>query len=138
MKTLGNRRKARILAFQGLYSWEVSQCDPSELFAFSWSREEPSEDIKVFASLMIKGTVAHIAEIDERIKKSLKTWDFERLERVNLAILRISTYALLYQKDIPPGVTIDEAVEITKEYGTADSFRFINGVLDNIQKHLDG
>ena len=60
------------------------------------------------------------------------------MEKVNLAILRMSTYALLYQKDIPHGVTIDEAVEITKEYSTADSYRFVNGVLDNIKKQIDG
>lgn len=138
MKTLGNRRKARILAFQGLYSWDITQCDPAELFEFSWSKEEPSEDIKTFASFMIKGTIDNLKEIDDKIRDSLRKWDFERLERVNLAILRISAYALLYQKDIPHRVTIDEAVEITKEYGTADSFRFINGVLDNIKKQIYG
>ena len=138
MKTLGNRRKARILAFQALYSWDITGSELSDLFSYSWSREEPLEEVKVFASFLIKGTVENLTEIDDRIKKSLKKWDFERLEKVNLAILRMSTYALLYQKDIPHGVTIDEAVEITKEYGTADSYRFVNGVLDNIKKQIDG
>ncbi len=138
MKTLGNRRKARILAFQALYSWEINGSELSELYSYSWSREEPAEEVKVFASFLIKGTIENLPEIDGRIKESLKRWDFERLEKVNLAILRMSTYALLYQKDIPHGVTIDEAVEITKEYSTADSYRFVNGVLDNIKKQIDG
>jgi transcription antitermination protein NusB len=138
MKTFGNRRKARILAFQGLYSWDITQCDPAELFEFSWSKEELSEEVRTFACLVIKGTIENLPEIDEKIKQSLRKWDFERLERVNLAILRISIYALLYQKDIPHRVTIDEAVEIIKEFGTADSFRFVNGVLDNIKKQIDG
>jgi len=125
------------LAFQGLYSWDITQCDPSDLFTFTWSREEPAEDIKVFASFVIKGTINNLTEIDSKIKGSLKKWDFGRLEKVNLAILRMSVYALLYQKDIPHGVTIDEAVEITKEYGTPDSYRFVNGVLDNIKKQIE-
>ena len=134
---MGSRRKARILAFQGLYSWDISQCDPEDLFSFAWSREDVPHDIGAFASLLIRGTVDKLTEIDERIKKSIKNWDFNRLEKVNLAILRMSTYALMYQKDIPARVTIDEAVEITKEFGTPDSYRFVNGVLDNISSNLN-
>ena len=136
MKNLGNRRKARILAFQGLYSWEINRESSVNLVTFSWAKEEVPEEIRIFASLVIKGTIENLEEIDERIRKSLKKWDFNRLEKVNLAILRISTYALIYQNDIPHGVTIDEAVEITKEFGTSDSFRFVNGVLDNISSNL--
>ncbi len=136
MKNLGNRRKARILAFQGLYSWDINREGEKDLLTFSWAKEEVPEEIKIFASLVIRGTIENLEEIDDRIRNSLKKWDFNRLEKVNLAILRISTYALMYQKDIPHGVTIDEAVEITKEFGTSDSFRFVNGVLDNISSIL--
>ncbi len=137
MKNLGNRRKARILAFQGLYSWEINRNDTEEIYQFGWTKEEVAEEVKAFASLLIKGTIENLTAIDEKIKKSLKNWDFKRMEKVNLAILRISTYALMYQKDIPHRVTIDEAVEITKEFGTSDSYRFVNGVLDNISNTLN-
>ena len=76
----------------------------------------------------------NIRSLDDQIRLHLKKWSFERLSRVDLAILRTSTYALLYQKDIPFSVTIDEAVEIAKKFGSPESYRFVNGVLDGIRK----
>jgi N utilization substance protein B len=70
------------------------------------------------------------------IKKHLQTWDFSRLNRVDLAILRMSVYTLMYQNDMAPSIVIDEAIGISKEFGTDDSFRFINGVLDSIRRTL--
>ena len=136
MKSIGNRRKARILAFQALYSWDMASLAPEELLKFDWTNEDTAEEIRIFAGLLIKGAIDNASEIDDQIKSSLKNWDFDRLEKVSLAILRMSIYALLYQRDIPPKVVIDEAVEITKEYGTDDSYRFVNGILDNIKKKL--
>jgi N utilization substance protein B len=136
MKGMGNRRKARILAFQALYSWDISSVEAEELLQFDWTLEDNLDEVKIFAGFLIKGTIENVDEIDTLIKDSLKKWDFDRLEKVSLAILRMSIYALLYQKDIPPKVVIDEAVEITKEYGTDDSYRFVNGILDNIKKKL--
>ena len=127
MKGIGNRRKARILAFQALYSYDISAGSLEDLFQYDWVREEVSDDIKTFSSFLVKGAVDNLDEIDELIKSSLRNWDFDRLEKVSLAILRMSIYALKYQKDIPPKVVIDEAVEITKEFGTDDSYRFVNG-----------
>ncbi|NPD71523.1 transcription antitermination factor NusB [Oceanispirochaeta sp. M1] len=134
---MGNRRKARILAFQALYSYDISAAQLEDLFQYTWVKEELSDDIKIFSSFLIKGAVDNLDEIDELIKGSLQNWDFDRLEKVSLAILRMSIYALKYQKDIPPKVVIDEAVEITKEFGTDDSYRFVNGILDNIKKKID-
>ncbi|QEN07696.1 transcription antitermination factor NusB [Oceanispirochaeta crateris] len=134
---MGNRRKARILAFQALYSWEISSTEMEDLFQYDWAKEDLTDDVKVFASFLIKGAIDNLPEIDQLIKDSLRNWDFARLEKVSLAILRMSIYALMYQKDIPPKVVIDEAVEITKEFGTDDSYRFVNGILDNIKKKID-
>jgi N utilization substance protein B len=72
--------------------------------------------------------------VDGAIKRHLEHWDFSRLNKVDQAILRVSVYCLLYQPSIPASVTIDEAIDIAKEYGTDDSYRFINGVLDGIRK----
>jgi N utilization substance protein B len=82
------------------------------------------------------GTLEHIEEIDEVLKKRLEHWDFTRLGKVDLAILRISIYALLFQKDIPASVTIDEAIDLAKHYGSEDSYRFVNGVLDGVRRQL--
>ena len=72
--------------------------------------------------------------VDAAIKSHLQNWSFERLKRVDLAVLRLGAYSLLYQRDIPAQITIDEAIEIVKEYGSEDSYRFVNGVLDGIWK----
>lgn len=135
---MSSRRKARILAFQALYAWDVSSTPLHELLAFHWLDPDKStnldEDMRVFSSLMIAGTLENIAQVDAEIKRHLQHWTFERLKRVDLAILRVATYSILFQNDIPAQITIDEAIEIAKEFGAEDSFRFVNGVLDGIWK----
>lgn len=135
---MASRRKARILAFQALYAWEVSGTALPELLSFGWLEPERFEAVeeehRIFARLLIAGTIENIAAVDEAIKAQLENWSFERLKRVDLAILRVGTYSLLFQRDIAVQITIDEAIEIAKEYGSEDSFRFINGVLDGIRK----
>jgi len=132
------RRKGRILAFQALYSFDVGSIDLQSLLTFSWVEdsmlEKMGEESLTFARLLIKGTVDNLPVIDEKIKANLCNWDFDRLNRVDLAILRISVYPLLFQKDIHPTIIIDEAIDISKEFGSGESFKFINAVLDNIQK----
>jgi len=99
--------------------------------------EGAAPETLVFAQLLIQGALDDLPHIDEVIKGQLENWDFARLNKVDLALLRMSVYCLLHQRDIPATVTIDEAVDISKAYGTADSYRFINGVLDGIRKKLD-
>lgn len=135
---MASRRKARILAFQALYAWDASGTSSRDLLSFSWLDEEKREtlegDMRAFASLLIAGTIENIGTVDEAIRSNLLNWTFERLKRVDLAILRTGAYALLFQRDIPAQITIDEAIEIAKEYGAEDSYRFVNGVLDGIWK----
>ncbi len=144
-----SRRKSRILAFQALYSWDVSKAPIEDILNFSWLQKdseikegiesEPSEtlkDDKTFASLLIAGTIDHVDEIDKVIESYLsEDWSMERINKVALAILRTSTYEILFQKDIDPKISIDEAVHIAREYGTDDSYKFINAVLDKIGKN---
>ena len=134
-----SRRKGRILAFQALYSWDVSQTPLEDLLKFSWARNDDSEEAPgeeyVFASLIIKGAVEHINEIDELIKKHLSSsWTLERVNKVSLAILRTSIYEMKFQTGSQPKIVIDEAVGIAREYGLEDSYKFINAVLDKIGK----
>jgi len=72
------------------------------------------------------------------INQKLEHWTFDRLRKVDLAILRVGCYSILYQKDIPAGISIDEAIEIAKEYGSDESYRFVNGVLDAIKRNEEG
>ncbi len=135
---MASRRKARIVAFQALYAWDASSMGFDELLSFSWLGEDSAastdEELKTFAGLIVSGTIENIVTIDTDIKKHLEHWAFERLKKVDLAILRVSIYSLIFQTDIPAQITIDEAIEIAKEYGAEDSYRFINGVLDAVWK----
>lgn len=135
---MGSRRKARVLALQALYSWDFTSKSSGELGSFEWLDEERrakyEDDTLMFARLIIQGTLENIEEIDTKIEEQLEHWDFSRLARVDLAILRFSIYGLLYQSEIPASVTIDEAIDLAKQYGSGESYRFINGVLDGVRK----
>jgi N utilization substance protein B len=142
---MASRRKGRILAFQALFSWDAggAQSDVSpDLLEFGWigdqSRESLDEETAAFARLLFRGTVENNALIDETIQKYLENWTIERLNRVDLAILRMSVYSLMFQKDIAPSIVIDEAIGISREFGNDDSYKFINGVLDAVRKGLPG
>lgn len=128
------------MAFQALYAWEASQAPIGDITTFRWIAEDTLARMRIedlsFTRLLIAGTIENLSAIDDKIKAHLKNWDFSRLKRVDLAILRISVYSLIYQTDIPPSVIIEEAVKICIEYGADDSFRFINGILDAIRKSL--
>ena len=135
---MGSRRKGRIIAFQSLYRFDVSHADVKDLCDFSWLGAERlhklQDETSSFARMLITGTLENIDYIDEVIKNQLEHWDFQRIAKVDLAILRMSVYCLLYQQDIPTSVTIDEAIDIAKQFGTEESFRFINGILDGVHK----
>jgi len=125
------------LAFQALYFWESNKVPVEELVSFAWLDEDKlknlNEETSAFARLIITGTVENIETVDEMIKKHLQNWDITRLNRVDLAILRISAYTLMFQPDISPSIVIDEAIGICVEFGANDSFKFVNGVLDSIR-----
>jgi N utilization substance protein B len=152
---MASRRKGRVLAFQALYCWEAAHVPVEELVNFSWLKksvaeansDEPvaeseartlliDEKTAAFSQLLITGTIENIKAVDDLIKKHLENWDITRLGRVDLAIMRISVYTLMFQPETSPSIVIDEAIGISKEFGTDDSFRFINGVLDSIRKTL--
>lgn len=137
---MGARRRGRILAFQALYSWECTGNDTNRLAAFPWLDEaqavKVSTEAYTFARLLFAGTVERKDEIDALIEEHLENWEIKRLSRVDLALLRLGCYSLRYQHDVPASVTIDEAVDIAKEFGSEDSYKFINGVLDGVRKSL--
>ena len=136
-----SRRKGRILAFQALYSWDANKSKetsiPEELLDFSWASQALDEELSAFSRLLVSGTIENIDAVDNMIQKHLDNWELKRLNKVDLAILRMSAYTLLFQTDMPPSIVIDEAIDISKEFGTDDSYRFVNGVLDGIRKAIE-
>ena len=138
-----SRRNGRVIAFQAVYSWDVTKASLEDLLSFSWLQKdgdnaalsENSKEERTFASLIIAGTIDHIDEIDKLIESHLSSsWSMERISRVALAILRTSVYELLFQNGAETKVVIDEAVNIAKDFDTDDSYKFINAVLDKIGK----
>lgn len=133
------RKIARILAFQGLCAWEGG-AELEDILTYSWIPNEEKKTLNdedlIFPTLLIRGTVEHIEEIDERIKPKLEHWDFSRLNALDKANIRLGTYSLLYQKDTSPTIVINEAVRIAQEYSTDDAYKFVNAVLDSIKNSL--
>ena len=135
---MGGRRRGRIIAVQSLYRHDLSGAGLDELFDFSWLDGERAaaiaDETVAFARLLIQGTLENLEAVDAAVRRHLEHWDFTRLQKVDLALLRVSVYCLLFQPEIPASVTIDEAVDIARAFGGADSWRFVNGVLDAVHR----
>ncbi len=131
------RRENRVAAMQFLYMCDVNRGASIEdsLSTFFLSKENPREFYS-FAEELIAGAVSRIDEIDEVIEKSATNWSKDRIAKVDLAILRLAIFELLFRDDIPPVVSINEAIDLAKEFSSAESRRFVNGVLDNVKGTL--
>lgn len=128
-----NRRKARELTLQILYQLDFLYEKPtSESFESLILSSEQSKRIQGFTEELIRGTIENLEEIDRIIQEAAEHWKVERMSAVDRNILRFTVYEIMYRKDIPPAVTINEALEIAKRYSTAESAPFINGLLDKI------
>ena len=145
-----NRRVGREYALKMLFALQLdeAQSEPAQVVDsffehFRFADDvlgEPLDDIetpvttaaRLFAENIVKGVVEFRSVIDRRISEQAKNWSLKRMTPVDLSILRIGVYELLYQPDIPTPVVIDEAIEIAKRYGTKESPAFINGILDKI------
>ncbi|MGA2051748.1 MAG: transcription antitermination factor NusB [Opitutales bacterium] len=132
------RRQNRAAAMQFLYMWDLNRGLElnDTLFQFFTTQEHPREYYS-FAEELIHGTLAKLDEIDAIIKRLAQNWAFNRIARVDLALLRLAIHELLHRRDIPPVVTINEAIELGKTYSTPDSGRFLNGILDKVKESLD-
>ena len=116
--------------------YDISSTPVDEIAKLEWVDKPIPPHIRQFSETLIRGSIAHLSEIDEYIVRHSKNWRIERLDAVDRAILRISLYALLYLPDIPHAVTIDEAIELGKIYGGENSGQFINGILDAVKREI--
>jgi transcription antitermination factor NusB len=133
---MGSRRKGREKALQILFQLDFKNDDIEAACNDFWKRQPASQMVQEFAEMLVKGTVANRESIDRMIASTVENWSMDRLASVDKAILRFATYELIYMPDVPPKVTINEAVEVAKSYGTDESGRFINGVLDKIREKI--
>jgi transcription antitermination factor NusB len=134
--TMGRRRRARELAIQVLFHMEFAPGDPEEVFKLVCENFKSPMGIRPFSKQLVLGVCEKKEDLDRLIVRSSKHWRLERMPHVDRNILRVGVYEILFRKDIPPKVSMDEAVELGKKYGTEDSGAFINGVLDDIYNNL--
>ncbi|MBN2333423.1 MAG: transcription antitermination factor NusB [Deltaproteobacteria bacterium] len=132
-----NRRKAREFSLQILYMLDIVKAKDcrSAIQAF-WDHFGQSYDCLAFANQLAMGVTEHVVEIDQTIGRCSHNWKLSRMSYVDRNILRLAVFELLYCPDIPPKVSINEAIEISKRYGDKDSGAFINGILDQIFRQL--
>ncbi|HBD42077.1 MAG: transcription antitermination factor NusB [Rhodothermaeota bacterium MED-G64] len=131
------RRFAREKVVQALYAWELKGNTKDEVRRLLVEQPlQEDEKLKKFASHLFDMAVDHRSEIDPIIEKHLANWDLKRLSLVDKCILRSSITEFLYFKDIPPKVTINEAIELAKAFYDEQSGQFVNGLLDAIRKDL--
>jgi N utilization substance protein B len=129
------RRKAREYALQILFQTDFTgkHFDGEALREF-WSERKENTDVRKFTEDLVSGTLDRIQEIDAAIERVTENWLLKRMAAVDRNILRFAAYEILYRKDIPAAVTINEALEIAKKYSSSESASFLNGVLDRLAK----
>jgi N utilization substance protein B len=130
------RRKARELALQVLYSREITDHSFEAMLEYVTREAEGDNEISNFAMKLVRKTIEHQDTLDESVAGVVDNWEFERIALIDRLILRIALCELLYFDVIPPKVTINEAIELAKEFSTAQSGRFVNGILDSLYKKL--
>jgi N utilization substance protein B len=134
---MDRRRRAREVALQFLYQLDLKgEDDPVPHAEEFWTRYALSGWAKALAETLVRGTKANQAKIDQVIEQYTENWDLERMAVVDRNILRVAVYELLWTAEVPGKVVINEAIEIAKKFGTAESSRFINGVLDRVHREL--
>lgn len=133
---MGRRRAARQAAIQ-FHFWRDLHGDgaPEEMNDF-WEFCPAKPRVREFAQPLIDGMLAHLPEIDDRVRRYCDNYLFHRIAAVDRNVLRLAIYEMLYREDIPPVVSINEAIELAKTFGGAESGRFVNGILDRVKDDL--
>lgn len=128
------RRRGREYALKILYMMDIKEEKSLNDFDFFWKDYKEDEKIKSFTEEIVKGVLENIEKIDEIISSVSLNWDIKRMSYIDRNILRIGTYEILFRDDIPPAVSINEGIELSKKYGDADSPKFVNGILHKIKE----
>ncbi|MBM4372865.1 MAG: transcription antitermination factor NusB [Deltaproteobacteria bacterium] len=130
---MGVRRKAREQALQVLFGMEFNRTSPAlAVRHFHASFSEDGAEADPYLGRLVSGVVAHLEELNEVIRRHSTNWRLERMAVVDKNILRLASYELFHEPDVPRKVAINEAIEIAKKYGSEDSPSFVNGVLDRV------
>jgi transcription antitermination protein NusB len=121
---------------QVLYTMDLNHQSPDDALRQFWHSEGAAEDERTFTDRLVRGVSEHAEDIDAVLKKCAQNWDIARMSKTDRNVMRLSIFEMLYCSDIPPVVSINEAVDIAKRYGDTKSGKFVNGILDRIRKDL--
>jgi N utilization substance protein B len=132
------RRKAREIALQVLYSLNFVNIDVQKALDLFWGNFVAPKTAKEFAASLVLGTWKHREELDRLIAGCSDNWSLGRMSKVDISILRMAVFEFLYCDDIPPKVTLNEAIDLGKIFGSENSGSFINGILDALNLKLSG
>ena len=135
---MGRRTKARECAFQILYQWQVGGEPIGQVLESFWRVRSGTPEARAMAERLARGTAARADALDAEIAEAATNWRIERIAPVDRTILRLGAYELAEEDGTPAAVVLDEAVELAKRFGEADSAAFVNGVLDAIRKRVRG
>lgn len=132
---MGLRREARELALQMMYALDSNSSAGlrETLQTFREEQGEITARVREFAEGLVQGVQSQRETIDEAIRARSKNWSLSRMPRVDLNVMRLAAYELMFRPDIPKKVTINEAIEIVRRYGDKESPAFVNGILDEIE-----
>jgi transcription antitermination protein NusB len=133
---MGSRTKARELALQMLFQWEVGQHPSAYVLQTFMHGRKLAPDVDAFARSLFEGTVAEVESLDGAIAEYAKNWRTDRMPAIDRNILRMALYEILHHPETPGPVVINEAIELARRFSSEDSVNFVNGVLDAIWKSL--
>ena len=134
---MGRRRQARELALQALYYLDARAGDPQEAMALFHRNFTPPRKARDFMDRLVQGVSANRDTIDAIVERYSENWKVFRMPRVDRNVIRMAAFEMFWLVDIPHSVSINEAIDLGKQYGTDDSGAFINGILDRIRKALE-
>lgn len=133
---MGGRRISREMALKALFQIDLVSTNIEETLKYTFENGKFSDEVKEFSLILVKGTMSNLPAIDKSINDFTNNWSLERITNIDRNILRIAIYEILYLKNIPKSVSINEAIELAKKYGTKSSSSFVNGVLGKIDKNI--
>ncbi|MFZ3062830.1 MAG: transcription antitermination factor NusB [Actinomycetota bacterium] len=133
---MAKRRRARKIVLDVLYRMEIERGQVEDMLE-AYRDEMEEKGIADFVAKLFKGVMEHRREIDKLIDQYADRWSIERMPVLDRNILRIGTYEILYEEDIPYGVSINEAVELANTYSTEESGKFVNGILGRLVKEIE-
>lgn len=131
------RHEARMLAVQFLFQCDFNPGDLDPALEVFWLERKAPGKSRQFAEELIRGVLDHHVELDEKLQKYAQNWEIKRMGAVDRNVMRAALFEMLYRSDIPPVVSINEAVDLAKELSSEESGKFVNGVLDRARKDLD-